>query len=231
MVTTKKNQYKILAFVLVLVVAATVKLNFSNSLIFERFIGNLNPLITILFSAILGFLLLYLLLSKEWFSIYQKKNHSALLRYAGIVLLFVSVAIYVDLKIGFPADMNILFPESLLFYPVIAFFVEILFHVLPLLVLLFVTTFILKKVPYNKLLWVSIFIVAMLEPTYQAIYMDSNPTWAIVVIWINLYSFNITQLIVFKRYDFISMFALRLVYYLFWHIIWGSMRLELIYNN
>ena len=69
---------------------------------------------------------------------------------------------------------------------------------------------------------------SLIEPTYQ-IYMDAYPVWAMIVVWMNLFSFNVLQLFVFTRYDFVSMYALRLVYYLFWHVIWGSLRLEIIF--
>ena len=34
------------------------------------------------------------------------------------------------------------------------------------------------------------------------------------------------ELLIFKRYDFIAMYAFRLVYYLIWHIVWGYARLR-----
>lgn len=40
---------------------------------------------------------------------------------------------------------------------------------------------------------------------------------------------NILQLYVFKRYDFVAMISLRLVYYLYWHFIWGYSRLQLLF--
>lgn len=124
--------------------------------------------------------------------------------------------------------MNIPYPESLLFYPAMGFLVEVLFHVLPLAVLLFLFNAIFNTTASPALVWVTMVIVALLEPTYQVI-MDPYPIWALITVWINLFLFNMLQLLVFRQYDFVSMFALRLFYYLIWHIIWGSLRLDLLF--
>jgi len=128
----------------------------------------------------------------------------------------------------FPEDTNILFPESLLFYPAIAFLVEIVFHVLPTAILLVFLMAIFKTVDQEKLILICIFLVALIEPTFQ-IRVGDYPLWALIITWINLYLFNLTQLFVFKHYGFISMYFFRLVYYLMWHIIWGHFRLDLLF--
>tara|TARA_R110000868_G_scaffold326924_2_gene587927 strand:+ start:821 stop:1276 length:456 start_codon:yes stop_codon:yes gene_type:complete len=143
------------------------------------------------------------------------------MRYIWLIILFVSVAMVVDLHIVYPADMNILFPKSLLFYPVIAFFVEIVFHVLPLSLLLAILTFIFKAVHFEKIVWGCFIMVATIEPTYQVLFMDTYPTWAMATTWVNLFLFNMVQLFIFKQNGFISMFLFRIIYYMFWHILWG----------
>ena len=70
--------------------------------------------------------------------IYEKENLTAALQWSSLAALLGIVMILVDTKIIFSADMNVLFPESLLFYPAIGFLVEIVFHVLPLAGLLLV---------------------------------------------------------------------------------------------
>lgn len=229
LVSNEYVQYRVFAVFSIGVICLTGILNYSKSLSFQRFIGGINPVLAMLFIAISGFLLLSFLLSKDWFSIYKKSNLKDLIPYFGLIILFVSIAILVDLKIVFPTNMNIPYPESLLFYPAIGFLVEILFHILPLSVLLFSLTSIFNNIRYDKILLVSILIVAMLEPTYQTIYMESFPTWAMVVVWINLFLFNVTQLFIFWKYDFISMFSFRLLYYAIWHIVWGYFRLQLLF--
>jgi hypothetical protein len=203
-------------------------LEYSNELIFERFLGNTYPLGWAVGVSALGIAAFSILLPNHQFVIYKKKKPAKLLLYFLPITVFVSISIIVDWQIQYPVSMNILYPDALIFYPAIGFLVEILFHIVPLTALLFIFKALFKTTSYTKLVWATILIVAALEPTYQ-IFMDAYPPWAMLVVWANLYAFNVLQLMVFWRFDFVSMYALRLVYYLFWHIIWGSLRLELLF--
>ncbi len=228
-ISTNRFQYKIFAALVIGVLGMTGILKYSNPSFFQRFIGEINPIIAILGSGILGLLLFSFLLVKRWFIICKKENFKKAFRYAWLVVVFASIAILIDWEIVYPEDMNIPFPESLLFYPAIGFFVEIVFHVLPLTVLMFLLTSIFKNANREKLIWLCIVIVAVLEPVYQILFMESFPGWAIVAVGVNLFLFNLTQLVIFKKYDFISMYSFRLIYYLIWHIGWGYFRLELLF--
>lgn len=225
----ERIQYKVFIGLSIIAISLTAILYIANDLLFHRFIGNINPLVAVVFIMGLGFLLLVFLISKGGFAIYKKGKPKSLLYFSGLALLFLPASILVDVKVGFPADINILLPESLLFYPVIGFFVEIIFHVLPLSLLLYFLSSTLKIMNHEKIIWVCVVVVSQLEPFYQTTFMtDSNyyPVWSMVLVWINLFLFNVTQLIIFKRSDFISMYSFRLVYYFFWHIVWGYFRLE-----
>jgi hypothetical protein len=212
--------------------AFTGILHVSNNLLFQRFLGRMNPLIPFLFASVLGFILLSWLLSQEWFAIYEKENLSGLLCSSSLAALLGIIMILVDTRIVFPADTNILFPESLLFYPAIGFLAEILFHVLPLTVLLVVLNAILKNASFETIVWICIPLVSLLEPVYQTIDMASSdqfPLWAVAYVGVHVLLINFSQLLIFKKYDFISMYSFRLVYYLFWHIGWGYARLRLLF--
>jgi hypothetical protein len=231
-ISKEKLQYIVFIGLSVGAIGLAAILHFFNNLIFERLIGSINPLIAAFFVVFLGFISLSFLLSRGWFSIYKKENLKGLLRRSGPAALFVLITILVDIKVPFPVDLNILFPESLLFYPAIGFFVEILFHVLPLSVLLISLTSIFKNISYRKIIWICILIVSLLEPTFQTILMGSSnqyPLWASPIVWLNLFLFNVSQVLIFKRYDFISMYSFRLTYYMLWHIVWGYIRLKLLF--
>lgn len=229
LVSNESMQYKTLLIVVLSILGITGILNYWKPTIFLRFFGDLNPVIIISFSAILSFFLLTVLRLKSWFSIYRNKGLKKIVVYIPFMLFFVAISVFVDSKIVFPRDMNIRFPESLLFYPVIAFFVEIIFHVLPLTIVLLLLTSVFKTSDLNKTIWISIIVVALLEPAYQVIYMTSQPTWSMMVVWVNLLLFNLLQLFIFKKYGFITMYLSRLIYYLFWHIAWGHFRLDLLF--
>jgi len=224
----KNIQFRTLLMLVLVFISLIGLLSYSNKLIFERFLGSVTPWVIAVVISILGIAAFTLILIGKGFVVHKKKEGIAFLWVALPVLLFVSIAIFVDWQIVYPADMNILYPESLLFYPVMGFLVEILFHVLPLAVLLFLFNAIFKTTANPVLVWVAMVIVALLEPTYQII-MDPYPIWALITVWVNLFLFNMLQMLVFRKFDFVSMFALRLFYYLFWHIIWGGMRLDLLF--
>jgi hypothetical protein len=224
-----KQQYIVYSRLSIAVIALTGVLNYSNRNIFDRFLTGFNPLITFIVISILGFLCFSYLLSKSWFKIYEKQDTFKLIRTLGLSILFVSITILVDIKIHFPIDMNIDFPESILFYPVIGFSVELLFHILPMTILLFFFTSVFKHTEIKKIIGFSIIAIATLEPIYQAFAMTSYPIWAIILVWVNLYLFNLTQLIIFKQFDFTAMYVFRLIYYLIWHVLWGYARLTVLF--
>lgn len=231
LITNERLQYQVLIGISIGVLALTVIGYFSNTLFFQRFMGSINPLIVILLIIFLGVVLLSLLLSRGWFAIFRKENLKRIFRWYGLAVLFGLIAIVVDLKVVFPADQNVLFPGSLAFYPVMGFIVEILFHVLPFSLILIILTPLSKKINHNKIIWVSIFPVSLLEPILQVLlgYSGQYPSWTYVWTGLHVYLITLSQLIIFKRYDFVSMYSFRIVYYIIWHILWGYVRLQLLF--
>jgi hypothetical protein len=225
----EKLQYQIYTGLSLIVFLLAGLLYFFDRHIFTRLIGSINPLIAVAAIIISGFILLSFLLYKGWFTIYKKENLKGLLLRSCLALLFVPISVFIDIKVGFWKELNVLFPQSLLFYPAIGFTVEILFHAMPLTILLVLLTSICKNVNRQKIIWVCLSIVMLLEPVYQTEDMFSSehfPLWSSLLIFLNLFLFNFTQLFLFKKYDFITMYSFRLVYYFVWHIVWGHFRLE-----
>ena len=224
---SNKSSYKILFVLWGCVLFASMVLWRQDGMYFQRFLGSTHPLLAMGLSGLIGFLGLFLLENKGVLGSYKSGNVKELFRFFLIVVPLVSIAIVIDLKIVFPMDMNILFPKSLLFYSAMAFLVEMLFHSIPLALVFPILLSIFKTISTQKLLWIALLIIAIFEPTYQ-IYMDTYPNWAMAIVWINLFLFNLLQLMVLKRYGFIFMYAMRLFYYLIWHICWGELRLVLL---
>jgi hypothetical protein len=204
---------------------------FSNAIVFQRFVGRANPLAIALLLTAMGFILLSSLLFKNWFAIYKRENLKELKRLSALAALLGSIMVMVDVNVVFPADLNVLFPVSLLFYPSIDFFAQILFHVLPLTLLLIILTSIFKKIGSERIIWFGIFAVALIEPVYQTVmaYSSPQPLWVMGYVGLHVFAINLCELVIFKRYDFVSMYAFRLVYYLIWHIGWGYIRLQLLF--
>jgi hypothetical protein len=225
----QRIQYLVYLGVSLVIFGFTIVLYFSERQVFQRFLGSMDPIAAFLIAIVAGFILLSFLITKKGFAIFEKGNLVVLLRFAGLAALLGVIMIFVDTQIIFPADINILFPQSLLFYPAMAFIVEILFHALPLTVLITVLNSILKNPNLNTIVWISIFIISVAEPIYQTLDMVSSkhfPIWAVAYVGFHIFLINFFQLFIFKKYDFIAMYSFRLVYYLFWHIGWGHIRLS-----
>jgi hypothetical protein len=208
----------------------TVILCFRNSLLFQAFFGKLNPLLAIFIVIFLGTALSVFLLSRGWFVVQKAGEYKGFLVAAGLAALPGLIIILIDLKAIFPEDVNRPFPDSLFFYPIFGFVVEVIFHMLPLALLLFVLTSIFN-LNFEKAIWPCILVVALLEPIFQTVLGFSRPypTWVTVCVFVNILLINLFQLSIFKRYDFVSMFSFRLVYYAIWHIVWGYLRLGLLF--
>lgn len=204
----------------------------ARSVSFQKFFGNIHPMIVILTVIMLGGASLRYLESTGRFSIYGGGSLRSLLASSTPAVLMAAVIILVDLVAVLPEDINVLLPESLFFYPAIGYVAEIVFHVLPLSLLLFTLPQISESLSINRVLLPCIVAVSLLEPAFQLWLggFGDNP------LWVNAYSngihvliFNLLQLKLFANRDFASMYTFRIVYYLLWHIAWGYIRLGLLF--
>lgn len=195
--------------------------------VFAPYLGNFNPLVSFLVMAFISVGLLAVLRSRAGFLIYAGKP-AGLFVAAGMAVFLAGLMILVDLSVHFPQDLNVAFPLSVGFYPVIGYIVEVVFHLVPLAGVLLLLTSVLKHPRQQvRLIWLSIAAVALLEPIYQtAGFIGFYPTWTVILVAVHIYGFNLLQLTFFRRYDFITMYTFRLVYYLLWHIVWGYVRLK-----
>jgi hypothetical protein len=231
LISTERLQFAALLSISLIIVGFTGILYFRHNLFLQSFIGRFNPLIAVSLVVLLGIGLLTFLLWRGWFDIYGNETIKGLSISLVLGSVLALVAILVDLRFVFQEDMNVAFPDSLLFYPIIGYVVEILFHVLPLTCLLVLLTFLLKTMEFERVVWICILIVSLLEPIFQLFFGSSsqNPLWSKRFVVLQVFLINLFQLYIFKRYDFVSMYSFRLVYYLFWHIIWGYLRLGLLF--
>ena len=138
--------------------------------------------------------------------------------------------IVVDILIGYPEDINVLFPLSVIFYPTMGFVVQVLFHLLPITILFIPLSKVSNEDLREKLVWVVLVIVALLEPVLQMSWSlgDNDPMGIVAATGLNVFFVNSLELYAFRRYDFISMYGIRVVYYILWHIIWGYLRLVIL---
>ncbi len=228
----KPSQFLAFALLSLFALASAGMLYFSGSTAFQRFFGKINPLLAVLLVALAGIIAFSVLLFRGWFAIYNREHlRRGLLTAAALATPLGVLIILVDLAGVFPEGINVRFPESLLFYPAIGFVVEIVFHVLPLTLLLFLLTSLSRKLAFEKIVWPCIVLISVAEPVFQALLSASNhyPLWADLYVGFHIFLINLIQLWLFKGYGFVSMYAFRLAYYLIWHIGWGWLRLEVVF--
>lgn len=209
----------------------TVVLSIFPTASFRLFFGDIPALLAVSMIIFLGFGSIKFILSRGWFSIYKRVNFGQLPRFSVVAVLFLSGAIFIDVTFPFPIDINLPFPKSALFYPIMGYVVDILFHIVPLTLLMGVLVTVFKNADREKILFACILIVSIIEPIYQYMFVPSigKPLWLDIFDGTRLFLFSFVQLNILKRYDFISMYSFRIVYYLLWHIIWGSIRLLILF--
>jgi hypothetical protein len=232
MIVRERSQIRIYALVAIGAVALVAIPDLSGQRLFRRFIGASDPVVVALLVSAAGFVALAWLRAYGGFAIYRVGGPTGLVRAAGFAAGFGVIAIAADFRIVYPADTNVPFPESLWFYPAIGFFAEIVFHALPLAALLLTLKALGMNLRRPPLLLLCVVFVALLEPVYQLLWMassGSDPMWAKAFVGLHVFLINLTQLLLFRRYDFVTMLAFRILYYLIWHIGWGYFRLFILF--
>ena len=181
LISTERNQVLVYFGISLVIAALTSVLYVRNAPLFQAFFGTLNPLLVMLALILLGAILSVFFLSCGWFVVYKAGEYKGFLVAACLAALPGLIIILIDLKAIFPADTNRPFPDSLFFYPIFGFVVEVVFHMLPLALILFILTSIFK-INFEKVIWPSILIVSLLEPIFQTVLGFSRPypTWVTV---------------------------------------------------
>ncbi|MHA1939988.1 MAG: hypothetical protein ACW97O_17430 [Candidatus Thorarchaeota archaeon] len=203
----------------------------SSGIYFRRFFGELNALIVTVLASIVGAFALWLLQEKSNFVLFMGKGTIRGVKLSAVLASVLAMAIVVaDFFIRYPEDTNVPIPQALLFYPAVGFIAEIVFHVLPLALLLIFLNPLGGWIGKERVIWLGILVVAVLEPTFQVLFEGRAFTWGAAYTWIHVFALAFLQLYTFRRFDFVSMYSFRLVYYAYWHILWGVIRLKVLFG-
>ena len=193
---------------------------------YSKILGNLNPMIVFPASGAAGYLSLVYLQRFGLYFISSSITGRKLLFYFSISIILGGMPVLIDIWQNFPKDIHVLFPESLLFYPTIGLLAEIIFHLLP--------TTLLHAIFRSKIKnhsWMLILLVAAVEPFFQVVIGTETNQIVLrdVLVFLEVFIFGIVQMKAFLKYGFLAMFICRMGFYLTWHFIWGTMRLEIIW--
>ena len=202
----------------------------SSGAYFYRFFGGMNAILVVVIASAVGAAALWVLGSQYAFAILKSRTTLRGLALSAVLATLLGVAIVVaDLIIRYPQDTNVPVPQALLFYPAVGFVAEIVFHVLPLALLLLALKPLAGRLGKDRVVWLGVLLVAVLEPTFQVLLERKAFTWGDAYTWVHVFAIAFLQLYVFRRFDFVSMYSFRLFYYAYWHILWGVIRLKVLF--
>jgi len=218
--------FVLLAFAAVLAVGA---LSAWQASVFQPYFGSVSPPLAVLVAVVVGGACLAPLRASGFRPSVGPLTGRGALVAAATAVGFAAAVTIADVLGGFPRDMNVAAPASLLFYPAMALVAEVSFHLVPL-------TILLSLLPPgwpepDRRLWVCIGVVALLEPAFQLRHAlaDGRVSAFEAYTAVHVFAFDLAQLLIFRRYDFLSMYLVRLIYYGWWHILWGAARLEVLF--
>lgn len=193
--------------------------------VFDRYFGAMRPVGVMTGVAAVGIVALAHLEATSDFSVVGPGNwRDAVSSIAWSVPLLTTAVIGADILLRFAEDTNVAMPDALRFYPAIAVFVEIVFHAVPIALL--VKVFGMPS-GLNASFWKIAIPVALIEAVLQAVYATSIGTSIFSAV--HLLVFGIAQVWMFWRFGFVWMLGFRLAYYSLWHLAWGAVRLEVLF--
>lgn len=217
----QRQQVIALVVMAALAVAMTAALWPSHAAFYRRFFGPLPALWVVAFGCAAGGLaLVHLMRAHDSLPVVRGGASLRGMAVATVVAIpLAAVAVLADVLLRFPADINLPPPAALLFYPAIAFVVEMFFHALPMALLTLV-----HRAPWHSRAGLAA--VALLEPAFQLVLAPRLLAATTLFTALQVLVINVAQLLIWRRHDFVSMLWLRLVYYAGWHIVWGLLRLQ-----
>lgn len=197
---------------------------------FARYFGGLDPAHVVIATTVAGGVALAWLRSRFGFRVLRGRATLRGVAVSAILASGLAVSVVIaDAVLRYPEDMNVALPQALAFYPTVGYVAELLFHVLPLALTLAILRPFGERLGADRMVWLAIGLVAAIEPTFHVLSGGELLSPLAVYTWAHVFVISLLQLAVFRRYDFVSMVTLRLVYYLYWHILWGTLRLDVLF--
>ncbi len=147
---------------------------------------------------------------------------SGIVAAAALASVLVLPTILLDVYRPFAENINVPLPDALIFYPAIALVAQTAFFLVPVALVFGV----------SRLSSLAILVAALVEPVFQVAFQYSGTlTGQDILLGVQIFAISLAQLLLFRRYGFFAMLAFRLVYYLHWHILWGQLRLTLLFQG
>ena len=192
----------------------------------QRFLGPLPPVITVGTAGAAGLGALMFLENRGfWRSNTNSETVRGIVVATAVAIPFAAVAIGVDVARGFPRDTNLEWPEAWLAYLAIAVTAETAFHLLPLTGVVWLTRSHFTDLRLDGRAWTLILTTAAVEPVAQVALGSAQRAFVVPHVFV----IGVVQLLLLRRYGYLSMLCFRVSYYLIWHVLWGRARLALLF--
>lgn len=194
--------------------------------LFQRFFGFLPPALVVPASGLLGFALVAAL-PAHGFRIGGNDELALGIARAGILASVFGVFITgVDMLVGFPRNINVPLPWGWLYYPVMGFVAEVTLHLLPLTLLLAGFHWLTRHPARGVTLWSCVALASVPESILQVVTgtTDGAAAGLNAIVAVHLLAFGFAELWLLRHHGFLAMYGMRLIYYLWWHILWGVLR-------
>ncbi len=141
-----------------------------------------------------------------------------------IGIAFTSFQIFFGVYLEFP-NFNVPFPHAIPAYFTFGTLYEIVFHLLPIVILGWIIGHLLLKNKYDWLVfWILAIILSLYEPFAQIGGLTKmgliSETWEIIAFSAFIFFANLIPLYLFKRFGFLAMIMFRYGNYAIWHIVW-----------
>ena len=198
--------------------------------LYSTFLGTINPLLLVLVVSTVA-APLYAIFDNRFLAGVEPRPAKlrvfiAPLAGACFGLLFIPV----DIHFRLPADLNVLFPTALLYYPVLGYVVDVLFHLVPFVVLKRVLEIVLPSARNELRALLALGPCLLTEPIFQVSLISSEYSVLFkAILFFFLMAYSACQLFLLLKHGFHHMLAFRYGHYLVWHMIWGFIRLRLLF--
>jgi hypothetical protein len=216
-----------LAVASLLAIAASIALVALGSHAYESVLGIARPVGPLAAVVAFGFVGWMILSGRSW--IPERTDGAVGYRPAALIGLTLPVpVIIVDCLGGFGRGINAPAPDSFLFYPSIAVVAEFVFHIAPLAIAAMLALVIRRAGRVLEIFGLGAAVA--IEPILQVAWGHGvSPAWANAYVGVQVLAFNVIGVYLLRRFGILRVLVYRLSYYLVWHVLWGEVRLGLLF--
>ena len=183
----------------------------------SAFFGPLPSAIGFLLVAVFGIGALYVLQTRFGFVVWRDAEWRRFVVAALWAVPFMGIITFYDLINPLPADINVPVPLALAYYPAMGLVAQWALHIIPFVLLLLVLSPFQTDANVEALVLMAIVVTSLLEAGFQ---ISGNVTGvAAIALAVHIFLFGCAELLIFRRYDFATMYVFRLTYYAWWHVV------------